>query len=97
MSGDIEFRTIHLRIEGRVQGVGFRYWVRNEAARLGLDGWVRNRRDGAVEAVFSGPPDAVAAMQDLCGKGPLGSKVRHVALIQDGGGVAAGFEIKQTV
>jgi len=63
MSGDIAIQTIHLRIEGRVQGVGFRYWVRNEADRLGLDGWVRNRRDGAVEAVFSGLPDAVAAMK----------------------------------
>ncbi len=97
MSGDIEIQTIHLRIEGRVQGVGFRYWMRNEADRLGLDGWVRNCRDGAVEAVISGPPDAVASMQSLCGKGPFGSKVTHVALIQEGGAVAAGFEIKPTV
>jgi len=97
MSGELAIQTIHLRIEGRVQGVGFRYWVRNEAGRLGLDGWVRNRRDGAVEAVFSGLPDAVAAMQSLCAKGPFGSKVRHVALIQEGGSVAAGFEIKPTV
>lgn len=97
MSGDIEIRTIHLRIEGRVQGVGFRYWARNEAKRLGLDGWVCNRRDGAVEAVFSGPAAAVSAMQSLCEKGPFGSKVARVELIRDGGGVAEGFEVKPTV
>lgn len=97
MSGDTEIRIIHLRIEGRVQGVGFRYWARKEAERQGLDGWVRNRRDGAVEAVFSGPPAAVTAMHRLCEKGPFGSKVTRVELIQEGGDVPAGFEIKPTV
>lgn len=97
MSGGTERRTVHFRIEGRVQGVGFRYWVRNEAERLGLDGSVRNRRDGAVEAVFSGPTDAVLTMQTLCEKGPFGSKVTRVELIQEGGDVSAGFEIKPTV
>lgn len=96
MADEQPIRTIHLRIDGRVQGVGFRYWTRNQAERLGLDGWVRNRRDGAVEAVFSGPPEDVTAMEELCATGPAGARVTGVQLIQEGGGVGSGFEIKAT-
>lgn len=96
MQGDTPVRTVHLRIEGRVQGVGFRYWTRKQADRLGLDGWVRNRRDGAVEAVFSGAPDAVTTMEQRCATGPPGAGVTSVHLIQEGGGVKSGFEIKTT-
>src|SRR5206468_8240429 len=57
-------------IRGRVQGVGFRYWTRRTATARGLQGWVRNRRDGTVEAVFAGPEQAVADMARLCRRGP---------------------------
>jgi acylphosphatase len=57
-------------IKGQVQGVGFRYWTRRTATARGLQGWVRNRRDGAVEAIFAGPEQAVAGMIKLCRRGP---------------------------
>jgi acylphosphatase len=57
-------------IRGEVQGVGFRYWTRRTATARGLQGWVRNRRDGTVEAVFAGPEQAVADMIRLCRRGP---------------------------
>jgi acylphosphatase len=57
-------------IRGQVQGVGFRYWTRRTATARGLQGWVRNRRDGTVEAVFAGAEQAVADMIRLCRRGP---------------------------
>jgi acylphosphatase len=68
----------HVMVRGRVQGVGYRAWVEHEALRRGLDGWVRNRRDGNVEAVFAGPPDAVAAMVAACRRGPSSARVEGV-------------------
>jgi len=68
----------HVTIRGRVQGVGYRAWVEHEALRRGLDGWVRNRRDGSVEAVLAGPPDAVAAMVAACRRGPSSARVEAV-------------------
>jgi acylphosphatase len=65
-------------IRGRVQGVGFRYWTMGEAIRLGVAGWVRNRRDGGVEALFAGPADAVADMVARCRKGPEFARVDAV-------------------
>lgn len=65
----------HVRLAGRVQGVGYRQWCAFEAERRGLKGWVRNRANGAVEAVLSGPPDTVAAMLDACRAGPPGARV----------------------
>jgi acylphosphatase len=67
-----------VRIHGRVQGVWFRAWTMQEARRLGLGGWVRNRRDGTVEAEFAGPPDAVEAMVAACHDGPPLAKVARV-------------------
>ena len=63
------------RITGRVQGVWFRGWVRGEARRLGLTGWVRNEPDGSVAALFVGPGAAVAAMLALCREGPPHARV----------------------
>jgi acylphosphatase len=62
-------------IRGRVQGVGYRAWVEHEARRFGLRGWVRNRCDGSVEAVFEGADDVVAAMIASCRQGPPSSRV----------------------
>jgi acylphosphatase len=69
----------HLRIEGRVQGVFYRQWMVETARGLGLHGWVRNRRDGSVEAVVSGSGEAVAAMLAACHHGPLRAVVTAVA------------------
>jgi acylphosphatase len=66
-------------IRGRVQGVGYRYWTRRTASGRGLEGWVRNRGDGSVEAVFSGPEQAVAEMIALCRRGPDAARVESVA------------------
>jgi len=63
-------KTVHVIISGRVQGVCFRYWTQQKAQALGLAGWVRNLRDGRVEAVFSGSNAQVNAMLQLCRTGP---------------------------
>lgn len=68
----------HVTIRGRVQGVGYRAWVEDEATARGLEGWVRNRRDGSVEAVFAGPADAVTAMVESCRRGPSSARVDAV-------------------
>lgn len=68
----------HVLIRGRVQGVGYRAWVERAAARHRLAGWVRNRRDGTVEAVFAGPTEAVETMIEACREGPYGARVDAV-------------------
>jgi acylphosphatase len=65
-------------IRGRVQGVGFRYWVEQEAGVRGLEGWVRNRRDGSVEALFAGAADVVSGMIAVCRRGPPSARVEAV-------------------
>ena len=71
--------TLHLAIRGRVQGVGFRYAMASEAGALGVSGWVRNRRDGSVEAIIQGSGDAVAALRSWAERGPAGAHVSDVA------------------
>jgi len=66
-------------IRGRVQGVGYRAWVAHTADELKLDGWVRNRRDGSVEALFAGSVDIVTDMIARCHRGPLSARVEAVA------------------
>jgi acylphosphatase len=68
----------HLRIEGRVQRVGYRAWMVREATRLGLSGWVRNRADGSVEAVVAGPEPAVQALLTACRRGPVLARVDRI-------------------
>jgi acylphosphatase len=68
----------HVVVHGRVQGVGFRAWTETTALRLGLEGWVRNRRDGTVEALLVGTPDSVAGMLALCRRGPPGARVERI-------------------
>jgi acylphosphatase len=93
-------RAVRLRIAGRVQGVGYRDFVRREAEARALSGWVRNRRDGTVEAAVSGPADFVDELIADCWRGPPAA---CVALIQtealDPAGAdlpAAGFAIRPT-
>jgi acylphosphatase len=89
--------TVRVRITGRVQGVWYRGWTVDQALRLGLDGWVRNRRDGAVEAVFCGPEDAVRAMIDLCRLGPPAAMVTEITEQVETEPVAPGFRQAPTV
>jgi acylphosphatase len=65
-------------IHGRVQGVGYRDWTRHVARVRGIEGWVRNRRDGSVEAVFSGSARGVAEMIEACRQGPSSARVEWV-------------------
>jgi acylphosphatase len=65
----------HVTVRGRVQGVGYRAFVEREALQLGIEGWVRNRRDGSVEAVFAGEPDLVRALIEACRRGPRAARV----------------------
>lgn len=65
-------------IRGRVQGVGYRAWVEYQAGRLGLQGWVRNRRDGSVEALFAGAEAIVTDMVVSCRRGPSSARVDDV-------------------
>ena len=65
-------------IRGRVQGVGYRAWVEHQARLCKLEGWVRNRKDGSVEALFAGPVTVVAEMVALCRHGPPSSRVDSV-------------------
>jgi acylphosphatase len=74
MSGAIRQVTI----TGRVQGVGYRAWVEHQARVHRLEGWVRNRRDGSVEALFAGPADVVSEMVTLCRRGPVSARVDAV-------------------
>jgi acylphosphatase len=73
-------RTVHTLITGRVQGVGYRAWAAVQARKLGLKGWVRNRRDGSVEAVFSGPAEAIERMLAVCRDGPPSALVSNVEI-----------------
>lgn len=68
----------HVTIRGRVQGVGYRAWVEHRARAHGLEGWVRNRRDGSVEALFAGPVAVVADMVASCRRGPSMARVDAV-------------------
>lgn len=73
MSNDCQ--AIRVRITGRVQGVSFRVWTRDEALKLGLVGWVRNESDGSVCALIAGPEDAILTMIERFSSGPPGASV----------------------
>ena len=82
MSNELVIR--HLLIRGRVQGVGFRAWVEDTALDLGLKGWVRNRRDGTVEAVLAGDLERVLTMIEASRKGPPSARVDRLDVINAG-------------
>ena len=70
--------TIHLEIAGRVQGVGFRWFARQTARRLGIDGWAVNTRNGTVEIVAKGEPEALKQLEAAVAQGPSGAIVKSV-------------------
>jgi acylphosphatase len=92
-----ERRTVRVHIEGRVQGVGFRYFVERAATELGLAGFVRNRRDGAVEALLSGPCAAVEEMLERCRRGPSSARVRALTIIAEGEDEPTGFVVLPSI
>jgi acylphosphatase len=73
-------KAVHVHIEGRVQGVWYRGWTVEQAMRRRLRGWVRNRRDGSVEALFAGPASAVDDMLEACWQGPPAARVSAVVV-----------------
>ena len=87
--------TRRLMISGRVQGVGFRYSMERKARGLGVTGWVRNRRDGGVEALVQGTPEAVAAITEWARHGPPGAIVTDLSE-SEGSGDYTSFETRPT-
>jgi acylphosphatase len=73
---------VRVTISGRVQGVGYRAWTQIEATSRGITGWVRNRSNGDVEALFAGPPDAVEALCAACWRGPAHAQVDQVDQVE---------------
>lgn len=90
--------ALHLRITGRVQGVGYRAAFLREAEKRGLSGWVRNRLDGSVEAIVDGDAGALAQMEAWARQGPAGASVQQILATQrDAGSIRAGaMEIRPT-
>lgn len=88
--------TVRTIIAGRVQGVSYRHWARSQALRLGLVGWVCNRSDGTVEAVFSGEPHQVETMLRACWQGPPAARVSDVQVepLTDPDSLPASFHIR---
>jgi len=94
MSDDVT--TLKLKIEGIVQGVGYRHFAIQEARRLGLDGWVRNVFDGTVEILVSGPTVPVEAFIGCCMRGPSGARVTDVSLQKTDPPKQKGFSLAST-
>jgi acylphosphatase len=86
-------RRVHVYISGDVQGVGFRWFTREEAMGYGLKGFVANLPDGRVEAAFEGPGDAVDAMLEWCRQGPPWARVEDVEVIEEQPVGESGFRI----
>jgi acylphosphatase len=81
-------------VHGWVQGVGFRFAVERAARSRGVAGWVRNRPDGTVEAVFEGEPEAVESLVRLCREGPRGAEVDRADVVEEHVEGMRGFEVR---
>lgn len=92
-----EVITMNMRIEGEVQGVGFRDFAIREATQRKLKGWVRNRTDGSLEAVISGPRTVVESFITVCVKGPRGARVTAFNLMPTEAPQTLGFTRRPTV
>ena len=97
MEASDQTKAVRVSIWGRVQGVWFRAWTKEQADSLGLSGWVRNRRDGSVEALFLGAGQAVDQMIERCWQGSPASHVEAVDMEPAQGIAANRFEVKPTV
>jgi acylphosphatase len=89
----VELERRHVIVYGFVQGVGFRFAVQRAASSRGVAGWVRNRGDGAVEAVFEGAAEDVDALVDFCRRGPRGAEVERVEVEAESPEGLAGFRV----
>ncbi|TYH02912.1 hypothetical protein ES288_A09G178200v1, partial [Gossypium darwinii] len=90
-------QTVRAVIKGRVQGVFYRNWTIENGTQLGLKGWVRNRKDGSVEALFSGSPDSVQEMEQRCRRGPPAAMVTGLEVFPSNDDPGTGFEKKPTI
>ncbi len=89
----MERQAVRLRIEGRVQGVGFRWWAERVARRMGLDGWVRNRADGSVELLAIGEAADIERLIAACRGGPAAAEVTAVERAAAGDDGSRGFRV----
>ncbi|KAM7531679.1 hypothetical protein LguiB_035089 [Lonicera macranthoides] len=96
-SDSSQIRTVRVVIKGRVQGVFYRNWTVENATELGLKGWVRNRRDGSVEALFSGSSSKVEEMEQRCRRGPRDAMVTGIEVLPCTDDPGSGFERRSTV
>ncbi|XP_047156320.1 acylphosphatase [Vigna umbellata] len=95
--GSSSTKTERVVIKGRVQGVFYRNWTIENATQLGLKGWVRNRKDGSVEALFSGNVDAVQEMEQRCRRGPPDALVTGLQVFPSDDDPGTGFHRKPTL
>jgi acylphosphatase len=89
----VELERRHVFVYGFVQGVGFRFAVERAARSRGVSGWVRNRPDGSVEAVFEGELEAVEALVGFCRRGPRGAEVERVEIEAESAEGLSGFRV----
>lgn len=87
-------KTVRAVIRGRVQGVSYRAWTKKQADRHGVTGWVRNCPDRTVEALFSGPAEAVDALLAACKRGPFAARVDGIEVTEAEPAQGEGFEIR---
>ena len=92
-----EITIFRLRIKGRVQGVGFREWAKDEAAARRLDGWIRNRSDGSVELLVAGDDGQVQDMLRAVTQGPPLAQVHNIDIHNETEPPPAGFALKPTL
>ena len=94
LANEPETVCVRVVVHGRVQGVAFRVSTRQQARRLGVRGWVRNRPDGSVEASFEGPPQAVHAAVEWCQRGPAWARVERLETTREPTTGLEGFAIR---
>lgn len=87
-------KSVRVVFRGRVQGVWYRAWTVEAATKRGVTGWVRNRRDGSVEALFMGTAAQVDALIEACREGPKLARVEAIEITGDAGEAVAGFETR---